>query len=72
MEMLMCSTTANEMSEKYLMTDVRAWDNLLVMSIIKWLFGKYDKLKNMLEEQIKSVDSGIINRLEMSDKTGML
>lgn len=46
----MCSTTANEMSEKYLMTDVRAWDNLLVMSIIKWLFGKYDKLKNMLEE----------------------
>ena len=46
----MCSTTANEMSEKYLTMDVNAWDNLLVMNIIKWLLGKYDKIKKMPEK----------------------
>lgn len=72
MDMQMCSTTANEMSEKYLTMDVNVRDNLLVISMIKLLLGKYDKIKKMLEEQIKSVASGTTNRLENSDKTGML
>ncbi len=46
----MCSTTANEMSEKYLTMDVNVRDNLLVISMIKLLLGKYDKIKKMLEE----------------------